>query len=128
MPGGSVVTTLTQKRAVFPVFSSRDVTLGQMRKIGTHSIIYRFDAALQFMNASCRGVMREERGTVPRSSNHHGGPKSLRGAPRKNNNVTSTFFSTVHLLPKDLRFERGGDKLQTRLVSRAPSNLVPSLA
>jgi len=40
MPGRSVVTTLTQKRAVFPVFSSRDVTLGQMRKIGIHFIIY----------------------------------------------------------------------------------------
>jgi len=26
-------------------------------------------------------------------------------------NVTSTFFSTVHLLPKDLRFEHGGAKL-----------------
>jgi len=32
--------TLTQKRAVFPALSSREVTLGQMRKIGIHFIIY----------------------------------------------------------------------------------------
>jgi len=32
--------TLSQKRAVFPAFSSRDVTLCHMRKIGIHFIIY----------------------------------------------------------------------------------------
>ena len=37
MPGGSVVTTLTQKRVVFP---SSEVTLGQTRKIGIRLIIY----------------------------------------------------------------------------------------
>jgi len=36
MPGESVVTTLTQKRAVFP---AREVTSGQMRKIGIHFIL-----------------------------------------------------------------------------------------
>jgi len=41
VPGESVVTTLTQKRAVFPTFSSREVTSGQMRKIGIHFITYR---------------------------------------------------------------------------------------
>jgi len=40
MPGGSAITTLTQKRAVFPAFSSREVTIGQMRKIGIHFIIH----------------------------------------------------------------------------------------
>ena len=40
IPGGSVITTLTQKRAVFPTFSSREVTFGQMRTIGIHFIIY----------------------------------------------------------------------------------------
>ena len=40
MPGESVVTTLTQKWAVFPAFSSREVTSSQMRKIGIHFIIY----------------------------------------------------------------------------------------
>jgi len=34
-------TILTQKREVFPAFSSREVTLGQMRKIDIHFIIYR---------------------------------------------------------------------------------------
>jgi len=33
------------------------------------------------------------------------------GSPKSPNNVTSTFFNTVHLLPKDLRFEHGGAKL-----------------
>jgi len=33
------------------------------------------------------------------------------GAPKSPNNATSTFFNTVHLLPKDLRFEHGGAKL-----------------
>jgi len=40
MWGGSAITTLTQKRAVFPAFSLREVTLGQVRKIGIHFIIY----------------------------------------------------------------------------------------
>ena len=35
----------------------------------------------------------------------------LRGAPKSPNNVTNAFFSTVHLLPKDLRFEHGAAKL-----------------
>jgi len=35
----------------------------------------------------------------------------LRGAPKNPNNVTSTFFSTVYLLQKELRFEHGGAKL-----------------
>jgi len=33
MPGGSVVTTLTQKRTVFPAFQSREVTSGKMCKV-----------------------------------------------------------------------------------------------
>ena len=36
-------TTLTQKRAVFPAFSSLEVTLGQMCKIGIHFIINHMD-------------------------------------------------------------------------------------
>jgi len=32
-------------------------------------------------------------------------------APRSPNNIASTFFNTVDLVPKDLRFEREGDKL-----------------
>jgi len=33
--------TLSQKRAVFPAFSPREVTSGQMRTIGIHFVIYR---------------------------------------------------------------------------------------
>jgi len=40
MPGKSVVPTLAQKRSVFPAFLSREVTSGQMRKIGIHFIIH----------------------------------------------------------------------------------------
>jgi len=35
------------------------------------------------------------------------------GVPKGPNNVTSTFFNTVHLLPKDLKFEHGGAKLSS---------------
>ena len=42
-------------------------------------------------------------GTIPLVPNHCGGPKS--------HNVISTFFNTVNLLPKGLRFEHGGAKL-----------------
>jgi len=36
---------------------------------------------------------------------------SLWGAPKSPNNITSTFFNTVHLLAKDLSFDHGGAKL-----------------
>jgi len=45
------------------------------------------------------------------------GAESLRGsqitagAPKRPNNVTSTFFITVNLLSKDLSFERGAPNL-----------------
>jgi len=52
-----------------------------------------------------------KRGTIPRAPNHHGRADSPRGAPKRPNNVTSTFFNTVHMLRKDLRFEYGGAKL-----------------
>jgi len=41
---------------------------------------------------------RNEGGTIPRARNHC-------GVAEKPNNVTCTFFCTVHLLPKNLRFE-----------------------
>ena len=49
-----------------------------------------------------------EGGTIPHAPNPYRGAKSLRGAPKTPNNVTITFFKTVHLLPKDIRFEHGG--------------------
>jgi len=49
--------------------------------------------------------------TRPRAPNHYRCAEPVRGAPENINNVTSTFFSEVLLLPKDLRFEHGGAKL-----------------
>ena len=50
----------------------------------------------------------EQGGAIPQAPNHYGGAKRLRGAQKSSNNVTSTFFNIVHLLPKDLSFEHGG--------------------
>jgi len=52
-----------------------------------------------------------KRGTIPRAPNHCEDAESLRKAPKSPNIVTSTLFNTVHLLPKDLRYEHGGAKL-----------------
>jgi len=49
--------------------------------------------------------------TIIRLLNHYGGAESLRGGAESLSNVTCTFFSTVNLLPKDLRFERGAPNL-----------------
>ena len=49
------------------------------------------------------------------------GAEWLREALKSRYNATSTFFNTVHLLPKDLKFEMGR---QTCFLSLAPSNLV----
>jgi len=60
--------------------------------------------AYQHTSMQTRGVTVESKGgTIPRTPNHHGAPKSP-------NNVTGTFFNTIHLLRKD-RFEHGGAKL-----------------
>ena len=48
---------------------------------------------------------------IPRAPIHYGGAESLREAPKSPNTITSTFFNTVNLLPKELRFEHGGTKL-----------------
>jgi len=47
--------------------------------------------------------------------NHYGGAESLRGVLKSPNNVASTFFNTVNLLPKDHRFEHRGAKLASCL-------------
>jgi len=53
--------------------------------------------------------------TITRGQNHHGGVESLHGAPKRFNNVVSTFFkyNTVHMIPKDLRLDHGGANLLT---------------
>ena len=50
-------------------------------------------------------------GINPRVPNHYGEHRMTAGVPKGPNNATSTFFSTVHLLPKDLKFEHGGAKV-----------------
>jgi len=47
-------------------------------------------------------------GAIPWVTSHYGDAKWLRDARKSPNNVTSTFFNSVHLLPKDLSFEHGG--------------------
>jgi len=54
--------------------------------------------------------------------NHCGPPNGCGGAPKSPNNVTSTFFNTVHLLPKGLRFEHGSAK-----VASCPGRHITSL-
>jgi len=45
--------------------------------------------------------------TISRAPIHYGGAESLREPPKSPNKVTSTFFNTVNLLSKELRFEHG---------------------
>ena len=56
---------------------------------------------------------------ISRALNQYGGGE---GSQRLNN-VTSTFFNTVHLLPKDFSFKHGGAKL----LARELSNLITPL-
>ena len=64
-----------------------------------------------------RGVKRGKGGSISPAPNHYGGTELLQGAPNDRgslkslNNVTSTFFNTVYLFPKDLRFEHRTAKL-----------------
>jgi len=43
--------------------------------------------------------------------NHYGGRRITAGTPKSPKNVTSTFFNTINLLSKELRFEHRGAKL-----------------
>jgi len=54
---------------------------------------------------------RGQEGTIPLAPNHYGEAEWLRGTPKNPNNIASTLFNTLHLLPKYLRFEHGGAKL-----------------
>jgi len=49
--------------------------------------------------------------TIPWRRITAGDAESLHWAEKSLNNVTCTFFNTVNLLPKDLRFEHGDAKL-----------------
>ena len=43
-------------------------------------------------------------GANPREPNNYGGAEWMQGTSKSPNNVTSTFFNTIYLLLKDLRF------------------------
>jgi len=87
------------------VFRSKiaDVHGIEVHEVGTWKFVY-FRKIFLFLLHITRGVTRGSRDTIPRAPNHCGGPKS-------HNNVISTSFSIVHLLPTDLRFEHRGVKL-----------------
>ena len=62
--------------------------------------------------AQSRGVTRVGKGAQFLGRQFtRGGAEWLQRAPKKTNNVTSSFFNRVHLLPKDLKSEQGGAKL-----------------
>jgi len=58
-----------------------------------------------------RGITRGPRGEQSPGALSLWGRRMTTGWPKSHNNVTSTFFNTLHLLPKYLMFERGGAKL-----------------
>ena len=71
----------------------------------------------------CSGVTRRSKGgAIHRAPNHCSGRRMTAGAPKSPNNATSTFFNTVHLLSKDLRFEHVPNLLF------APGAIQPSYA
>jgi len=62
-------------------------------------------------DGGARGAQFLGRRVTMGAPNHCMAAEWMRGAPKSPKNVTSTFFNTVHLLPKDLSFEHGGAKL-----------------
>jgi len=66
--------------------------------------------------------MRWQRGTIPRAPNQY-----HMGAPKSPNNIANTFFNTLHLLPKELRFEPGGIMLASSCPGRHLTSLRPCL-
>jgi len=63
-------------------------------------------------------------GTIPQRQITMEAPNDCGGGQKSPNNVTSTFFNTVYLLPKNLRFEHGGTKLVS-CPGRHPTSLLP---
>jgi len=67
-----------------------------------------------FLGAVSRRQGRNEggqEGNITPSAESLWGHQITAGAPKSPNSVTSTFFNTVHLLPKNLRFEHQGAEL-----------------
>ena len=109
-PPPSVSNFFASKWSISPVLSST-VDTTPMTYAKRHRTP-RSNQAKHFSNDMNRcGQERNEGWKIPRATNHYGSTEWLRGAPKSPNNVTSTFFNTVHLLWKELRFEHGGAKL-----------------
>jgi len=125
----------------YELLQSNNCLLGCERVMETRaefhfSWVYTFSAMLSSLrnwaNHDSRGVTMGDKGdTIPRAPDHYGAPNhcggrqmSPRGAENLNN-FTSTFFNTINVLPKNLRFEHGGAKLAScpgpRLTSYAPA-------
>jgi len=68
--------------------------------------VFAFASVISVVFFVCSSMSRgvTKGGTISRAPNHWGTPKSP-------NNGTNTFFNTVHLIPKELRFEYGGAEL-----------------
>ena len=68
---------------------------------------------------------RVDRDVRPAGRNEGAKGGTILRAPKSPNNVTSTFFNTVHSLPKDLRFEHGGAKLASCPGAISPDRYAP---
>jgi len=66
---------------------------------------------IEGVTRGARGAQFPGRRITMGAPNYCGRRRMTARSPKSPNIVTSTFFNTVHLLPKDLRFEHGGAKL-----------------
>ena len=96
---------------MLPIFQNAYV---QMQVFGRRSLIpfvaclssfLQLPKFLTFFSIASRGVTRGCKGA------HFRERRITAGVPKTPNNAKSTFFNTVHLLPKDLRIEYGDAKL-----------------
>ena len=96
---------------MLPIFQNAYV---QMQVFGRRSLIpfvaclssfLQLPKFLTFFSIASRGVTRGCKGA------HFRERRITAGVPKSPNNAKSTFFNTVHLLPKDLRIEYGDAKL-----------------
>jgi len=77
--------------------------IADVQDVRSWKLVY-FRKIFRFLLHNTRDVTRGARSTILWAPNYCGRPKST-------NNDISTFFKTVHLFPKDLRFEQRVGKL-----------------
>jgi len=77
---------------------TRELVIPKIKNIANERMVYK------------QRVTRGQGSTISRAPNHYGGAETLRRAPKSPNNLTGTFFNTVNLPPKELRFQYGGAK------------------